>query len=102
NQESSLLTAKFGHIWVSTCGLGSRGQVGWSGSLLAGGASIFAVIWGWLVGRCGVHTWLQGGIDVGAAVLFDVAWGGPVLVGFEVSQCGVRWEEHPGFALVGC
>ena len=41
--------------------------------------------------------------------MFAVAQGGPVLVTFEVrcawsgrhSRHGARWEEHPGFALVG-
>jgi len=41
--------------------------------------------------------------------MFAVAQGGPILVTFEVrcawlgrcSRRGARWEEHPGFALVG-
>ena len=61
HQESSLLTAEFGHIWESTCGLGGHGRVGCGGGLVAEGAGIFAVIWGWLVGRRGVRTWLHSG-----------------------------------------
>ncbi|KIJ95638.1 hypothetical protein K443DRAFT_108417, partial [Laccaria amethystina LaAM-08-1] len=99
-QESSPLTAEFGRIWVLTCGRGGCGRMGRSGSLLAGGASVFAVIWGSLVGRCGYAPGCRVGVG-GTAVLFDVARGGPVLVGFEASQRGARWEEHPGFALVG-
>jgi hypothetical protein len=38
----------------------------------------------WVVLRVVLWVFLRGGIDVGAAVLFDVARGGPVLVGFEV------------------
>jgi len=53
--------AEFGCIWVSTCGLGGRGRVGHSGALVAEGTGVFAVIWGWLVGRCGVCTWLHSG-----------------------------------------
>ena len=52
---------------------------------------------------------MREGVDVWAVVVFDVAQGGPVLVGFEArcawsgrrSQRGARWEERPGFALVG-
>ena len=35
--------------------------MGCGGGLVAEGAGIFAVIWGWLVGRRGVRTWLHGG-----------------------------------------
>jgi hypothetical protein len=58
--------------------------------------------------RVVLWVFLRGGINVGAAVLFDVARGGPVFVGFEArcawsgrrNQRGARWDEHHGFALV--
>ena len=57
---------------------------------------------------CGIMR-VARGVDIGAVVVFDVAQGGPVLVVFEArcswsgrrSQRGARWEERPGFALVG-
>ena len=116
--------------------------MGHSGALVAEGTGVFAVIWGWLVGRCGVCTWLHSGcciscclpsgagsssMGLGAGfhllghfrgpiplvwVVYPGCWvdlrvafaRGGGLTWFEArcawlgqhSQCGARWEEHPG------
>ena len=121
--------------------------MGRSGALVAEGTGVFAVIWGWLVGRRGVRTWLHGGcciscclpsgagsssMGLGAGFHLLGHFRGPIplawvvypgrwvnlkvafargggLTWFEArcawsgrrSQRGARWEEHPGFALVG-
>ncbi|EDR09254.1 uncharacterized protein LACBIDRAFT_326697 [Laccaria bicolor S238N-H82] len=86
------------------CGSSSMGQI------LSVGAFSWADSVG--VGRwqfCGSSGVLMGGGSMWVVVVFAVAHGGPVLVTFEAryvwsgrhSQRGARWEERPGFALVG-
>ncbi|EDQ98982.1 uncharacterized protein LACBIDRAFT_335487 [Laccaria bicolor S238N-H82] len=103
HQESSLSTAKFGRIWESTCGPGGRGRVGRGVGLIAEGAGVFTVIRGWGIlwaDSIGVGRWqFYGSSGVfmgGAVVMFAMARGGPVLVTFEASRRGARWEECPG------
>jgi hypothetical protein len=61
----------------------------------------------------GIDVGVVAAFDVGqrkgGLLAFDVAQGGPVLITFEArcawsgrrSRRGARWEERPGFALVG-
>jgi hypothetical protein len=90
HQESSPSTAEFGCIWVSKCGLGSRGRVGRGGLVVEGRGR-----WPF---RC--HSGLVSGEVRGTHL--TARWALYPLLVCQVALGPLRWALGAGFRLLGC